>query len=269
MTKKTLFTLLLVAIAYVLVQVFLRPMLRASPLINQLTSLIYAWIPGVIALIAARKEGISLPIFAKPNRTFWSIPLVTFGICLFAFLVSIPFGMTNHPNPAFEGKSLGSIIGYAVLFFLTTYVVLTIFLGIIILVGELFWRGYLWEKWKKEGRYRAVWLIAIAWSLYGIPLTILAYSPGLPNWVLNILWGVLLNFVLTPILLYFRIKGKSILSSAFFFSSLIGSCLYFLVLFPVVQLRVMAIYAVFTIVGIVLYSLFKRLYFSSSWKKLL
>ncbi|NGX59889.1 MAG: hypothetical protein KR126chlam3_01049 [Chlamydiae bacterium] len=268
MTKKSLITLLLVAILFVCVQVFLRPILKGTPLFSQSIAILYLWIPGIVALVFARMEKIKIPIFVRPNRYFYFIPLITIAICLFAFLLTIPFGSANNPNPVFLNQTFLKTIGYGVMFLFTSYLFVTLIFGVIFLGGELYWRGYLLEKWKEKGLFQAIWLIALVWSLWQLPITVLSYSPGLPNLGLNIAWTIALNFVLSPVLTYFRIKGKSVITAAAFYSSLMASFLYFLVLYPITELKVMGIYASWTILGLILYSLILKLYSSKAWEKL-
>ncbi|NGX46718.1 MAG: hypothetical protein K1000chlam3_00081 [Chlamydiae bacterium] len=268
MTRRSLITLFLIAILFICVQLFLRPVLRGSPVLSQSISILYLWIPGIVALIFARMEGLKIPIFARPNRFFYLIPVITMSICLFAFLLTIPFGAIKTPNAVFADQTFYKIIGYGALFLITSYLFVTVLFGLIVLGGEIYWRGYLFEKWKKQGLFRAIWIIALVWSLWQIPITILSYSPGLPNFAWNILSIFALNFILSPVLTYFRVKGKSVLTAATFYSSLIASFLYFLVLFPPPEMRVIGIYAVLTIVCLILYSLFLKLYSSSAWEKI-
>jgi len=268
MTKRSLIILFLVAIAYVCLQLFLRPYFRGIPLFGQLLSMVYLWIPGIIGLVFARKEKVRLPIFAKPNRYFYMIPLVTMIICLCAFLVSIPFGILDNPNPVFAGKSFAGVIGYGFLFLFTSYLFVAVLFGLVFLGGELYWRGYLLEKWRKQGLFRAVWLIALFWSLWQIPIIVLAYSPGIPNLALNILWTFLLNFTLAPVLAYYRLMGKSVLTSALFYSSLMASFLYYIVLFPIAKTSTIGIYGGLTIACVIIYSALLRLYSPARWNKI-
>jgi len=268
MTKKSLITLLLVAILFVCVQVFLRPILKGTPLFSQSIAILYLWIPGIVALIFARMEKVKIPIFVRPNRYFYFIPFITIAICLFAFLLTIPFGSANNPNPVFLHQTFLKTIGYGVMFLFTSYLFVTLIFGVIFLGGELYWRGYLLEKWKEKGLFQAIWLIALVWSLWQLPITVLSYSPGLPNLAVNIIWTIALNFVLSPVLTYFRVKGKSVITAAAFYSSLMASFLYFLVLFPITEGKVLGIYGSWMILGLIVYSLILKLYSSTAWEKL-
>lgn len=266
MGRKSLITLFLVAFAFVCLHLFFKAALKSNLIIYQLVSILYLWAPGIIALIFARKEDIKIPVFAKANRFFWEIPIVTLGICLFGFLVSIPFGAAKTPNPVFADQSTLTNVGYGILFLFTSYVLATLFFGVIFFGGELFYRGYLWQKWKRRGALKAIYLTALVWSLYQLPITIFAYSPGFQNLLFNVLWTFVLNFILSPILAYYRVEGKSVLAATFFYSSLVAAFLYFLVLFPISEIPVLAGYAGFTLVGLIFYSFFRKIYSPSSWE---
>ncbi|MDN3506016.1 MAG: hypothetical protein P0S96_02165 [Simkaniaceae bacterium] len=268
MAKRSLIVLFIVAIAYVCIQLFLRPFFRGIPVLAQSLSLVYLWIPGIIGLIYARIDKVRFPVFARPNRYFYMIPIVTMAICLCAFLLSIPFGILEMANPVFTGKSFIQIIGFGSLFLITSYLFVVVLLGIVFLGGEIYWRGYLLEKWRGLGLFRSIWLIALFWSLWQIPIMALAYSPGLPNLALNILWTFVINFSLAPVLTYFRLKGKSVMTSAVFYSSFIASFLYFLVLFPTVKMTVFWVYGGLTLVGLIVFSAFLKLYSPAKWNKI-
>lgn len=260
MGRKPLITLFAILIVFSLVHIFFRDALRGNVFLYQALSILYLWMPGVVALIFARIENVKFPIFAKPNRFFWQIPAVTLGICLFGFLVSIPFGSARTPSQIFINQPMWTSVGYAILILFTSYGFATLFFGVIIFGGELFYRGYLLEKWKKMGFLKATYLIALVWTLYQIPINIFAYSPGFKNLMLNVLLTFVLNFILAPVLMYYRVRGKSVLTAAFFYSSLIGALLYFVVLFPISDTNILAAYAGCTFVGLILYSFFRRIY---------
>ncbi|NGX38281.1 MAG: hypothetical protein K1000chlam2_01453 [Chlamydiae bacterium] len=267
MMKKSLLTLLIFAILYVFVQLFLRPYLHGNIVLNQSISILYLWIPGIVALAFVRAEGTKLAIFARPNKAFYFAPILSFAICALAFVLSIPFGGASTPNPAFIGQTTGGVIGYALLFFVTSYLLMAVLFAFIFLGGELYWRGYLWDKLKKHP-LKAIWITALFWSLWQLPITAFSYSPGASNQLLNVLWTFGLNFTLSPILTYFRVKGHSILTAAIFYSSLMSAFVYFTVLFPMYQTRSIAIYGGLTIALLILFSFGMKLYSSFNWKKI-
>jgi membrane protease YdiL (CAAX protease family) len=268
MARRSLITLLVIAVVFVCLQLFLRPFFRGSPLLGQVLTLIYVWAPGIVALIFAKMEKVNFPVFARPNRFFYLIPVVTMGISLVAFLVSIPFGILENPNPAFAGGGIGRALSMGALFLVTSYLFVFVLFGLIFLGGELYWRGYLLEKWRMHGLYRGLWLIAFCWVLWQIPVMILSYSPGLPHLWENVAWTFVVNFILTPFLTYFRLKGKSVLTSAAMYGSLLASFLYFIVLFPIERTSLMAIYGGLNLLGIVGLSLLLKLYSPAKWQEI-
>lgn len=269
MTKKSLIWLLCIALLYIGLQLGFRFLFRGNAVLNQSLSILYLWSPGIVALVFAHLDKVRFPAIAKPNRSFWLIPVVTLSICLIAFIVCIPFGIAKNPNPIFVGKSFSAIFGYGALFLATNYLFATIIGAFIFFGGELYFRGYLWEKWKKKTPLKGIWLTALVWAIWQSPITILSYSPGVANFALNLGWIFALNFALAPVLAFFREKGKSVLAATFFYSSLMASFLYFLVLFPSMNMKLIAIYGVLIILGLVIFSLIKKLYSSTTWKKLI
>lgn len=269
MTRKSLIWLFCIALLYIGLQLGFRFLFRGNAVLNQSLSILYLWSPGIVAIIFARLDKVGFPAIAKPNRSFWLIPVVTLSICLIAFVLCIPFGIAENPNPIFVGKSFSAIFGYGALFLLTNYLFAAVIGAFIFFGGELYFRGYLWEKWKKKTPLKGIWLIALIWAIWQSPITILSYSPGASSFALNLGWIFALNFALAPVLAYFREKGKSVLAATFFYSSLMASFLYFLVLFPSINMKLIAIYGVLIILGLVIFSLIKKLYSSTTWKKLI
>ncbi len=224
-----------------------------------------------MALFFARKEGIKLPIFAKPKRTCYQIFFYSFAIALTAFLLLILFGGAAPPNAAFLDQPLVGIIGYGLLFFFTGYLLLLVLFSLFFIGGELYWRGYLWEKFKEKPPLKAIWMTALIWSLFQLPYTFLILSyhaPGITSIIFNGLLMVALFFAFTPALTYFRVKCGSIFASTLFYASISAAFGYFMVLFPFIQKRSLAMYGGFTILGLVAFSLIFKLYSTETWKKL-
>jgi len=267
--RNSIIWLYLISIIYACIQVFVRPFFQNYPYVNQFVSFAYIWSPGLVALVFARKEGMKLPIFSKPGKLFYLIPLITLAVCGFGFLLSLPFGAGQTINPAFVDQSWMQVIGLVILLFFTSYLLLAIVFSFLFLGGELFWRGYLWEKLKNRGALKAIWITALLWALWQIPVSVLSYSPGMPSFWLNMGFMAFLIFSLSPVLTYFRVKGQSIFTAAAFYSSLISAFAYFIVLFPMFEPRIIGFFGVFCAIGLVLLSLLFKLYSSSNWKKLL
>lgn len=266
--KNSLVILFLIAIFYVFVQTFLKESLLAHPFWAQAFSLFFLWCPGIVAFLFGRKEMVPLPIFAKFNRSVFMIPVYTFGIALFAFLLSIPFGFADVVNPVFVDQTWVKKIGYGALFFVTNFVFIALLFSFVFLGGELYWRGYLWEKLKSKGAFKAIWTIALIWTLWQLPITLLTYSPNVGGHMRNVLFTFVLNFALAPILVYFRVQGKSIFPAALFYSSMLSAFLYFILLFPSATMRLLGIYGGFILLGLALFALFHKLYSPQFWKKL-
>lgn len=267
MVKKSLIVVFLITLVYFCIQLFLRPLL-ANALFSQIVSFVYLWSPGIVAFFFARKEGKPLKVLAKPNKSFWLIPVYTILIAAVAFLIAIPFGAGEAVNQAFVGQPMGKVIGLVILFFFTSYLLVALLFSFVFLGGELYWRGYLWDSLKKIGPLKAMGWIALFWSLWQVPITALTYTPG-ASMGLNILLTFVLNFALTPALVYARVKGKSIYSAALFYSSLMSAFLFFMLLFPSTNMRVLAVYGGLTIVVLIVFSLVFKLYSAGKWNQLL
>ena len=266
--KKSLIILLCVVIFYILLQFLGRSFFQEHSFFNLLFGLIYLWIPGIVALVLSKREGTKFPIFAKPNRSFYLIPIYTFAIVVGVFLVSFLFGVDFVPNPAFQGESALKVIGLAVMFFFISYLFVVVLLTVLLLVPELYWRGYLWEKMKIRGPFKALWIVALIWSIWQLPMALFSVTPGFSMILLDFLFIFLINFILTPVLTYFRVKCKSVLAPAFFYSTLIAAFIYLIVLFPSDKTRDFAIYCSLILVGVIIFSLIFKLYFPSQWKKM-
>ncbi len=266
--KKSLWTLLVIAIVFIIVQVFVRMYLFGSPWIGQIISLLYLWSPGFVALGFARKENLILPIFRNLRSGFFWMPVYSFVIVAFAFLAYWIFGSALQMNPIFADRSIGSILTYVILFFFTSYLLGLFLFGILFFGGELYWRGYLWEKLKDMPTMKAIWLTALFWVLWQLPLNFLSYSPGFESVLLNFLLVAFMIFILSPPLLYFRLKYRSILASTFFYGSLTAAFMYLMVIVPTAELRSLALYGIFILLGLVIFSLIFKLYSPSTWEKL-
>lgn len=252
--KKSFFVLFFIVALFIGAQLFLSscfPKIRFNLIISSL----YLWTPGVIALFFSYKEKIKLPVFKRPNRYWYLAVISATGIALLALFLTMPFGSIDTFNPTLARQS------FFYYYFLFLIVSIVFFLG-----GELYWRGYLWEKLKSK-QYKAVWMIAFVWSLWTIPLVIFPVTPS-SNLPASLLEVIVLNFALTPILLYYRVKSKSILAPTLFGSFLLVTQIYFRMLFPSFFTTTEVFYSSIVIALLVIYSLFLKLYSKSLWKGL-
>ncbi len=266
MTKyinKSFLTLFFIAAIFIGVQLFLSSYF--SKFLFVLTfSVLYLWSPGLTALFYSYKEGLKLTVFKHPNRYLYWACLSSIGISLLAFLLTIPFGSINTFNPDLARPSFLQQFRSAFFYFLNYYFLFIAVHTVVFLGGELYWRGYLWEKLKSKP-FQAVWIISFLWSLWTIPLLLFPVVASSYGLLANLLRIVILNFALTPILLYYRIKSKSILTPALFCSFLLVTPVISQLLFPSFREHTELFFKI--AVGLlVLYSLFLKLYSKAFWK---
>ena len=267
MLKKSLIAVFVIVFIYICQALFLRSLLT-NTLLGQFIAVLFMWTPGLVALYYARKEKKPLAIFSKPNKTVWLIPVYTFGICLIAFLLTLFFGVPESVHPALGDQPIGKTIGLMILMFFATYLLSVLLFFFIFLGEELYWRGFLWDHLKKRGPMKAIFWIAGLWIIWNIPLAFFSYAPSGIALATNILVTILLNGILTPILIYFRVKGRSIYASALFYSSLMAVFVSLMMLFPSTIDKIL-IFGGIILCMLVLFSIVLKLYSPSRWKKLL
>lgn len=267
--KKSLWCLLGLAVLNILFQLFLRPAIAQIPLLIQGISMLFLWSPGIVALAWARKEKISLPIFAKPNRTVYLIPAFAFIVAIGGFLLYVIFRGLPEVSPLIAGQTFWVKIGFGAILFVSNFVLMAVLLSFVFLGGELYWRGYLWEKMREKGAMRAMWTIFVLWTLWFLPFMFLSYVPVPGNWWTNLFYTVSMNAVYTPIVFYYRIKGRSIYPAALFSSTMFAAFIYFVLLFPITAMKEIGIYWGLTLIVLFIFSLLYKLYSSRHWEKLI
>lgn len=161
--------------------------------------LILMWIPGIVSLFFAKKEGIKLRIFQKPDWMYLNAALCAIGLSFAAVALSIPFNQWNE------------IPTKTVLNFIVSSLVLSLTLMPLICLGEeLFWRGYLHEKLKYLGLIKTSLIIGAIWGIWHAPMMLMGiHSYGHP--VIGVVSMCLLCIATSPIFFWFREQGKSIL----------------------------------------------------------
>lgn len=219
--KKSLIALTICSLLYICLELGLQSILQNPKTSSLALSTLYSWLPGFVAIFYARKEKIKLPIFKKPNRYFFIALLLGFGFCILAttftnFFDSTPLDQTNWQRP---GMIKIGVITYPIS-------LLIFFIGF--LGGELYWRGYFWEKLKKAP-YRAIWLTILISTLWLASMNLLNTQTG--NLLKNLVLISALNIAITPLLFYFRVKGKSIQTPTLFYSSIFATTQALTVLF--------------------------------------
>lgn len=178
-----------------------------APLPFFLFTMIYMWLPGFVALVFAKNESLSLPIFNRFNRFYWYAPLSALILSAIAFICSLFLGTWNPHLNQFQ-MGLAVYVGIGIILALTLYAFLS-------LGEELFWRGYLHERLKVFGPLKASLAIGLIWGIWSAPLILLKY-----NYPLHPLFGVLMGIVIalssSPFLFYLRERGRAIFVPALF-----------------------------------------------------
>lgn len=189
-------------------------------------SLLYMWIPGLIALGLARREGLNLLRWSRPNR-FWGLAWL---LPVLLTLLSVPVSLLFGPWLGLEGflrqlppqLPLQALPPPAVLLLLVVLQALlagATFNLLAALGEELMWRGYLWEQVRGLGFWRAAWLIGGVWGVWHAPLILQGYNyPQHP--LLGVLWMTLFTLLLSPWMLYLRERGGSVWVAALFHGTL-------------------------------------------------
>ena len=178
-----------------------------APLPFFLFTSVYMWIPGIVALIFAKREGISLPFFHRFNRFYWLAPLSALILSGAALAMSLFVGTWN---PKLDQYQMGLVIYTAVgiLLALTLYAFLSF-------GEELLWRGYLHSKLKSFGPLKASLAIGLMWGIWYAPLVLLKYNyPTHPAW--GVAMGILITMSSSPFLFYLRERGGAIVVPALF-----------------------------------------------------
>ena len=189
-----------------------------------LLSLTLMWIPGIVAIVFALQEGIKQPVFTKPNRYFLYAALMPFGIGILTTLFSMPFGIEKSISGmlqvffsldplAFQMPSPTSFWG---LFLLLAAFVIAMTVYVIAALGEeLFWRGYLWEKLKHLGFWKASFLIGLGWGVWHWPIITMGHNyVGSP--VIGNIMMILFAIAASPFTTYYRVMANSIMGAAIF-----------------------------------------------------
>lgn len=208
--------------------------------IKLVVSNIYSWIPGVLALAFFKKERMKVKIVTKFSQT--TLLALSFPILFSAAGILITL--------CFEKFSLERVIGAAEFFGIhihsqiVTAIFLILSLALISILTsltvnflfslgeELFWRGYIWEKLRCLGFWKAALNIAVLSSLWMAPNIVFFGYMFSKNPLIGILLSFLINLAVTPILCYFREKEQGVMASTIFKAMMNSFCPFVVVFFP-------------------------------------
>ena len=212
---------LLFAVYYVRVGVLDSPWFLAF-------SLVYMWIPGIVALALARREGLRLRVWARPNRWWLAAWLLPVLFSLASIVASLPLDSyvglaelketiiaraeSGAPNPP-EWALWTALIVQGLLAGAT--------INLLFALGEeLMWRGYLWERTRELGFWPASLYIGVVWGAWHAPLVYFLGYNYPDHRFLGVFFMVIFTVLLTPWMLYLREKGGAALVPALFHGAL-------------------------------------------------
>jgi len=191
-------------------------------------SVVYMWVPGLVALALARLEGLRLPIWARPNRWWlaaWLLPLV---FTLLAIVASLPLDQyigleqVREAVAARSGEAAAALPSWALWAALLVQALIAgASVNLLAALGEeLMWRGYLWEHTRELGFWPASLYIGAVWGLWHAPLVyFLGYNYPVHHF-LGVFMMVIFTVLLTPWMLYLREKGGAVVAPALFHGTL-------------------------------------------------
>lgn len=186
-----------------------------------------AWIPGLLAIFYAKKEGITLPILKSSGKVLFVLAL---GVCTIAlaFLFSLPFCMIR---PVSSMKTLFPFIQYSLnasntlstLLFssqvLMMLAVSFVYYSIIAVGQELMFRGYAWEKLKTLGFWRASWLIGLIFGVWVTPIVLIGMEYSAPD-LMCVVVRISICVLVSPIMIYMRVISKGLLVPILYFGTI-------------------------------------------------
>ena len=179
-----------------------------------LFSLVYSWSPALVGLYFARREGIRFPVLGEPNR-YWALALVLPPlIAALSVLLALPLGRWRG-SELIQGALGHGPGGAAFWLYLAGYgLLVSLSVGFIFaLGGEIFFRGYLWERLRDQGLWPASLAIGALWGLWQLPdLLAGGTSPS------QVFFTLVLGVLLAPGLILFREWGRAVAPAALFLS---------------------------------------------------
>jgi len=181
---------------------------------------LYMWVPGVFALIYMKQEKMSIKIFHKPTKACMYALLIPFIVVAAGVLLTLPFAkfsseglliLAQQYHIHFASPVLNMVIVVVGLYVMALVVSFSI--NFIFTLGEeLFWRGYLWEKVKGFGFWKASAIIGVLWGVWHAPMILLFGTNYPEHRVLGIFFMIAFCLVTTPMMLYLRLQDRSLMA---------------------------------------------------------
>jgi uncharacterized protein len=264
--SKILSVFILIVIFFAFIFLLLRNFINYPPnaqyatsigLIYLATLIVYGWTFGAIALKWAKKENIKLPILTRPNRYFF------YGIAFTLILLLITIFMSKILKDAqlsyFISSHMSSFLIFKsmtvnTIFILSFIVILNIINSLIttfcvMLGGELMWRGYLLNKLKDQGFWKASLITGTVFGIWSLAPTLFNSSSAI---LIKIIYVFIMCVLISPLLVYLRIKGNSVLLPAITYSLFFSFGSMGDLLFSKNHVNMFSIYGLFGIISLVL-----------------
>jgi len=196
------------------------------------------WIPGIVALLFAYKEGLHLVLFTKSIKSYLIAGTIGLIIAILTILFSLLFAEYKGleilrlalPPP------LNSMHGWLYQIATFSFLVITILVAgltintIAAMGEELMWRGYLWKKLATLGFFKANIIIGFLWGLWHLPLVIIGLNyPGHP--FLGSILMILVCLVFSPLFATLRQNSNAIIIPAVLHGTINASGRLTLILF--------------------------------------
>jgi len=159
---------------------------------------IFKWIPGIVAICFSYKECIALKFFRKPQRGDLLAGLLGLIIPSLAVLLSLPFASLNPLTISLP--TLGTLL----------FIIMPC--NIFFALGEeVLWRGYFYTKTAHWNFLTQSLVIGCIWGVWHLPLISIGFDyPG--HFLLGMCLMLLLTTGLSPVFLYYRLVGESLLA---------------------------------------------------------
>lgn len=197
---------------------------------------IYMFIPGISAVVVKKlifreKLRSDLLISFKINKWFFAAWLIMPVVCFVTLGVSLLFpGVTYNPEMTGLAERFAAMTSPEQLEQLKSQIadlpispiwlilLMGLFAGISIngiaaLGEELGWRGFLLYQFRNLSFVKASLLIGVIWGIWHAPLILMGHNyPQHPQF--GVLMMVGLCILITPVIMYFTIKSKSVIAAA-------------------------------------------------------
>ncbi len=184
---------------------------KKTPILFTVFSLIYGFLPAIIALILNKKEGGSWKSLNFFTPSLKGVLLSIFIPLVYVFLdfyLQIHLGFRSAPDWTIFGSPTQLIL-----------IILIGYLGMSILVfgEEIGWRGYLQKKlFTSFGEIKGVFILGLVWGLWHMPVALKGYNfpnyPYLEAFITYPIACIAFSFIIA----YIGFNKYSIFIAAFF-----------------------------------------------------